>query len=351
MSSTLSIPLDGMSSFVQSIEVFTRSVAKSLDGSSGKLFVGGLAVQPLPFEGLKILVRESDRGSLPMQEFASVEPDGSIVSLPRSIDGPSTTLSPSLDKLGELIHQFDGVSLEQMLVRMHAFTSATNPLSEADQFQVTMVASVLPLLHSIPRENQKILAKALVLSPTIITLYPPSLTAVPSYLVVFRAILPPTIDLSSIGRTFFWQPFQLFRAMYECALEDVAQVNRTEPFPAAPPATYFAFRRPSKVQWGETPLFPTPSAGEPTTNEGPPPPPPPRFSTKPFGGDPSIPLDVPEESSPGSTPQILISPPAVQGQPSNARIAFTPRVECQKGIRPYSEMWLSQLLVSRGVAL
>lgn len=160
----------------------------------------------------------------------------------------------------------------------HSRDSDTPPTASS-RVRIAIVDAIVPLLDRVPRSVMRDVLRDLVIIPSIIPLTPPlhshdplrpnSSGRPPSYLIVFKAILPSTIDFSDLGPAWSWQSFRLFRAQNESVARDGLGLaeHSSDPMDVASASTLGVsvptmdvFRRPSKVQWS-TPLG-FPSSGE-----------------------------------------------------------------------------------------
>ncbi|KAL7409215.1 hypothetical protein BDY24DRAFT_445093 [Mrakia frigida] len=284
MASTLAVPVEDMNSFLVDLHSFAVTGMKPVV-QPGKIYAGVSLAQALPFEGLRIVVDSKVRHSLPMREFGDVPPTGHV----RLTSDRGQGIEPidSLEELGEVVASFAGSSLLSMMdPSLNHSRDSDTPLTSSSRVRIAIVDAIVPLLDRVPRSVMRDVLRDLVIIPSIIPLTPPlhshdplrlnSSGRPPSYLIVFKAILPSTIDFSDLGPAWSWQSFRLFRAQNESVARDglgLAEYS-SDPMDVASASTLGVsvptmdvFRRPSKVQWS-TPLgFPSSEEISPTRPE------------------------------------------------------------------------------------
>ena len=218
-----------------------------------------------------------------MREFGDVPPTGHVRI--RSDRGQGIELIDSLEELGEVVASFAGSSLLSMMdPALNHSRDSESPPTTASRVRTAIVDAVVPLLDRVPRSVMRNVLKDLVIIPSIIPLTPPthshdplrpnSTNRPPSYLIIFKAILPSTIDFSDLGPAWSWQSFRLFRAQNESVARDglgIATENSSDPMDIASASslgvshpTMDVFRRASKVQWSTPFGFPSSSSAEPS---------------------------------------------------------------------------------------
>lgn len=383
MGTALAVPVDDMTAFLMDVHSYAETGMRAVV-HPGKIYAGLTLAQALPFEGLRIVVDSEVRHSLPLRELGSVPLVG-----PVRLASERTTqevVLDSLDELGEVVASLAGSSLLSMMDP--ALTYAKPEESTlSDRVRSALVDTLIPLMDRVPRAVMRDVLRDLVILPSIVTLTPSSPSPAhlsdlgspprspPSYLIVFRAILPSTIDFTDLGPTWTWQSFRLFRAQNESIAREqlglhhpasstvggdpASESTLTVSLPS--PTNEFPSRRPSKVQWSSdhSTLLPNVTGSStrlPSVPQSPPvcevegftlpiPPSSPLASSTPTTFPGSCPTSQRLSHHPLRPTELVIPPVPMQvtsiyDQPSPWSESEVVGVGERRGIRAWDPMWL-----------
>lgn len=261
MSGALAVPPVDMSEFLVGAQGFSDVLA-SPRLQRGKIYVSALVAQALP-HGLQIVVGKKDRSILPTVELASFTSisDPILSSAPAAAGGP-LLLAQDVGHLSDLVASVSGSSLLSLAHHeMPASASAATAGNPQAQLKRLLAKTLLPLFDHAPPAAAHHILRHLVLSPALVQLFPTAshrASRLPSYSIVFRAMLMPNVDVSELGPALCFESFKLFRAFNECYMADLIRRagSKADRLAAAreasidvPSDEQLYQRRPSRVQF------------------------------------------------------------------------------------------------------
>ena len=217
MSAALAVPAADMTTFLESVQTFSN-VLTSSQLQRGHIYVSALVAQALP-HGLQVAVGRVDRNILPTRELGTFASTTDPVI--GSVAGPGLqAIAQDIGHLGELVSGLAGASLLSLVRLDLAGQAADDPPTRLKQL---LAKALLPLFDQTPPAVAHLIFQHLVLAPVLVPLFPPSHRAsrVPSYSIVFRAVLEPNDDVTELGPALSFDSFKLFRASNECFMADL----------------------------------------------------------------------------------------------------------------------------------
>jgi hypothetical protein len=217
MSAALAVPPADMTTFLESVQTFSN-ILTAPQIQRGRIYVSTLAAQALP-NGLQVAVGRVDRNILPTRELGTFS--SATDPILSSIAGPGLpAIAQDVGHLGDLVSGLAGASLLSLVRLDLAGQAADDPPTRLKRL---LVKALLPLFDQTPPAVAHLILQHLVLAPALVPLFPPSHRAsrVPSYSIVFRAVLEPNVDVADLGPALTFESFKLFRASNECFMADV----------------------------------------------------------------------------------------------------------------------------------
>jgi hypothetical protein len=252
-----------MNPVLQDVQRFCDSTTR-VSLQPGTLYAGVAIVQATPFDGLRILLDETNRSQLPTKELCTftTSTTSRLSDNTGSTTGMGDDLVGSVEDIGEALTWLEGMNLLSIIGRNVAISSSpsnaiggpvvTALLRHIERAIVPMLDSMLSqddMAHVIPR---------LALHPVLVPLTPhrprsnnsPSTTGyIPPYMIVLYA----NYDAAVNTFTDKWLPFNLFRAQNSCVMAPYVGGEMAMPR-QTPQIGGYPGRRPSKVQFE----FPSP---------------------------------------------------------------------------------------------
>lgn len=217
MSSALAVPPADMTTFLESVQTFSN-VLTSPQIQRGRIYVSALVTQALP-HGLRVAVGRVDRNILPTRELGTIASalDPVIGSVAGHASFPA--IAQDVGHLGDLVSGLAGASLLSLVRLDLAGQAADDPTT---RFKTLLARTIFPLFDQTPPAVTRLILQHLVLAPVLVPLFPPSHRAsrVPSYSIVFRAVLEPIVDVADLGPALSFESFKLFRAQNESFMAD-----------------------------------------------------------------------------------------------------------------------------------
>lgn len=257
---TLSVPLEHTTPLLGDITLWADSTARPAL-KPNTLYAGVAVVQATPFDGLRILLEQSNRSQLPMRELCTFSDHST------GDGGDDEDLYGTVEEMAEAITWLEGMNLLSVITRnmalSHATTSAQRRFSTSSansssssfrnfsnthhsdsnpneiggprvtKLLAALELALIPMLdETLTLEDMQYLLPRLTLHPVLVPLTPgahiPSgrgITYTPPYLIAFYA----NYDAAVNTFTDKWLPFSLFRAQNACVMRgSIAAAARLE---------------------------------------------------------------------------------------------------------------------------
>jgi hypothetical protein len=242
---SLSVPLEHTLPLLKDISLWCDSTAHTTLRPN-TLYTGIAVVQATPFDGLRILLEQSNRAQLPMRELCSFN------AAPGQIGGIDE-LSGSVEEIAEALTWLEGMTLLSVISRNMTVDADHIGGPIVGKLLTALERAIVPMLDNmLTAEDMSHILPRLTLHPMLVPLTPGSNSKArlsgftPPYLIVFYA----NYDAAVNTFTDKWLPFPLFRAQNACVMAgNIASASRYEKIITTPPRTITSDRRPSKVQF------------------------------------------------------------------------------------------------------
>jgi hypothetical protein len=267
---SLSVPLEHTIPLLEDITLWCDSTAHT-SLRPNTLYAGIAVVQATPFDGLRILLEQSNRAQLPMRELCT------FGSAPNSSNTNGSELVGTIEEIGEALTWLDGMNLLSVITRNMTLDASFVGGPLVGQLLTAIERAIIPMLDSmLTAEDMSHILPRLILHPMLVPLTPGSNAKAratgftPPYLITFYA----NYDAAVNTFTDKWLPFPLFRTQNNCVMaSNIASAARYDVLPTVPAkslalaAAGAGERRPSRVQ------FEVPTTGSVVTGTSTTPPP------------------------------------------------------------------------------